>query len=208
MNNYFFEGLLGLGGISSAIAIWIKIDKNTTFLECLRIIVSRFLTTQPIILATIFLEVAVSSFLRGPGLSVFNETPIQACEKNLLHHILHMKTFVGKNIMCAPHFWSLSAEFHLFTLAVFLIFLYHQHKTLSKIIMTLLSVGGLAYTVSVFYRFSLTPLFFVYPFKFSDGFLYTMNSYLTTSTHLWIYVGTVLFFVLMMEKFDEKFTMV
>ncbi|XP_074602926.1 uncharacterized protein LOC141856497 isoform X1 [Brevipalpus obovatus] len=34
-----------------------------------------------------------------------------------------------------------------------------------------------------------------------------MNSYLTTSTHLWIYVGTVLFFVLMMEKFDEKFTM-
>ncbi|XP_074603187.1 uncharacterized protein LOC141856687 [Brevipalpus obovatus] len=204
INTYYFEGLICLGGLSSTITIRGKTNKNTPLIAFFKMIAMRFISTLPIIIATIFLEVSVSLFYKGPGLLAFRQIPTEACEESFLYHVLLIKSIKGKAIMCSPHFWSISAEFHLYALACLLMYFYHHNPTFAKIFMSLLSIGGLAYTVSVFYRLNLTPSFFVHPYKLKDGYYYTVGHYITTATHIWMFVYGVLLVVLLAERVDQK----
>ncbi|XP_074599542.1 uncharacterized protein LOC141853922 isoform X2 [Brevipalpus obovatus] len=207
INSYYFEGLMALGGISSGIAIWQKTNKKTELMEYLKLVIKRFFSIQPVALATVFLEITVSHFFSGPGSLVFKGSPRKDCQEGILYHVTQTKSTMGKNILCASHLWSISTEFYLYTVAVFLIYLYHHDKIRAKIIMTLVSLGGFLYTISIFYISEVQPGFIVYPFKLRQAYSYITEYYMSISTHFWLFAYAILVSVLLVEKFDQQISM-
>ncbi|XP_074594469.1 uncharacterized protein LOC141849864 [Brevipalpus obovatus] len=204
INTFYLEGLNFTGGISTGITLLRATNRNTGFLAYLKMILLKFMSSLPILLATVFFEVTLSLFYKGPGSLTSSQSPSEACSSGgLLYHFLQIKGITGQDSLCAPHLWLVSTEFHLFVASCPLIYFYHRRPNSAKILMGISTISGLAYTISNFYRFNLSPNFFSYPFKMRDFYHFKSDHFQSTFNHLWMFVYAVLLVVLLSENFHR-----
>ncbi|XP_070501268.1 nose resistant to fluoxetine protein 6-like [Chironomus tepperi] len=111
-----------------------------------RMIWRRYIRYTPIYAALILSVVSFSKvLLKGPFYSDLSET----CVKNWWLTLLHVQNYLQQKDMCLNHGWYLSADFQLFIISPFIIFIIHKYGKKFLIIPALLFLSTIIYLISI-----------------------------------------------------------
>lgn len=96
-------------------------------LSIARMIWRRYLRYTPAFAALILFVVSLKKFfINGPYPVTFMNAIRDPCIKNWWAALLHIQNFFEGSQMCIQHTWYLSADFQLFIISPFLLFLVHK----------------------------------------------------------------------------------
>ncbi|XP_053208293.1 nose resistant to fluoxetine protein 6-like [Panonychus citri] len=203
-NDWITEGLIVVGGLSSATVLIKKTTPQTPISTYLYLIWRRAALLIPPIITVISLEIVLPLFGSGPFFKSVNQFRSTVCLKNFIFNILHLQNYCEPLEICASHTWSIAVEWQLFILLTVAIYIYKRNYRAGLAFNLFLIVVGFNQVNQVILRHNIIPHILITSARFRDIAARMGAYYVSTESHIWSYFLGLLLLIIMLGNYESK----
>ncbi|XP_074604125.1 uncharacterized protein LOC141857533 [Brevipalpus obovatus] len=206
VSRFYFSALPFFGGLSAATFLLNRGKNVSSVTDIFKVLLTRFLQYQPIILAAIALETLLPLIGSGPIYSRITEKLSDNCANRFWLNILHISNLPLPPEMCFIPGWTISVEFQLLLIAAPLYYITNRRRNVGKTLTLITSLIGFGYLISVFVMNDMPPIDTLNPVRTIYTYLFLVLYHMRTLPHIWIFLWPFFMITLIEDGFHQNFS--
>ncbi|XP_015789811.1 uncharacterized protein LOC107366704 isoform X1 [Tetranychus urticae] len=192
-SDWIYSGMIYVGGSAIGLQLWATIKPNTSFSTYVKLLIKRLVLYWPVLMVAVAMKIVLPLFGSGPIYSLHTEWRSNVCSNNFWTLLLHINNYQNVYDMCFCYFWSMAVEFHLFILALGIVYLYKTRPKIGVIVNIITVLIGLVSIFWIFYSNNIVYRLAGYSNEhFSQVETFLIRSYTRTEAHIFTYSFSLL----------------